>query len=220
MSISLHGMFLEPMCHQHSMSVPFHISSLQICVYIYFSDSYVHGKLGDRAWIPAKHRCQLCEGALQSEGPKLASWISVSRGESEWKDGFVDFGPVVENLRDFLNSTLVGPGNVFKYPLRVVYVCGLDHFNKCSYVEQMAKQKSMGCAVVYRSGCDEKEISNSAKKSGVLYVSLTKERGKITEISSTAIREYFQNPATSKTNIKQHIYPNVLEYMNKKYQKK
>ncbi|CAF5063401.1 unnamed protein product, partial [Rotaria sp. Silwood1] len=87
-------------------------------------DSYVHKKLGDPAWIPSEDRCQLCEGAITHEGPEMSSWISVSRGESEWSAGFVDFGPVAENFRDFLNSTLVDQQNILKYPLCVVYICG------------------------------------------------------------------------------------------------
>ena len=210
-------MFLEPTSHRHSMSFILYLL-LQVCNNISLSDSYVRNKLGDRAWIPTKYRCQLCEGAIQFEDPELLSWISVSRGESEWEGGFVDFGPVAENLRDFLNGTLVDLGNTFKYPIRVIYVCGLDHFNNCSYAENMPKQKNMGCAVVYRSGYDEKMVSNSAKNSGVIYVSLAKKHNKITEISSTDICEYFQNPLANKISIKRYIYPNVLEYMSKKYQ--
>ncbi|CAF3891635.1 unnamed protein product, partial [Didymodactylos carnosus] len=57
-------------------------------------DSYVHSKLGDSAWIPAKDRCQLCEEAIEyDEGPEISSWVTISRGESESCDGFIDFGP-------------------------------------------------------------------------------------------------------------------------------
>ncbi|CAF1275883.1 unnamed protein product, partial [Rotaria sordida] len=42
-------------------------------------DSYVHEKLGDRDWIPAKDRCRLCEAAIQYEGEELSSWVRVSR---------------------------------------------------------------------------------------------------------------------------------------------
>ncbi|CAF1340849.1 unnamed protein product [Rotaria sp. Silwood1] len=83
-------------------------------------DSYVHSKLGDPAWIPAADRCRLCEKAIEYEGSAVSSWIGVSRGESEWVNGFVDFGPVTEYLRDFLNSTLVDQNKILKYPLRVI----------------------------------------------------------------------------------------------------
>ncbi|UJR18313.1 hypothetical protein I4U23_005215 [Adineta vaga] len=183
-------------------------------------DSYVRQKLGDRAWIPANNRCRLCEGAIEYESEEISSWIRVSHGESEWSDGFVDFGPVTENFRDFLNSKLVGQGNIFKYPLRVVYVCGLDHYNKCSYVESMAKQKNMACAVVFRVGYDEKQISRSVKTTSVIYIPLSTECNKTADVSSTAIRQYFENPNTSKTHIERYIYPNVRDYMCRKYAKK
>ncbi|CAF1394899.1 unnamed protein product [Adineta steineri] len=183
-------------------------------------DSYVHSKLGDPAWISAKDRCRLCEGAIEYEGSEVSSCISVSRGESEWNGGFVDFGPVTENLRDFLNTTLVSEENILQHPLRVVYVCGLDHFNKCSYLEGMAKQRNMACAIVFRVGYDEQQVSRSIKASGVIYISLSEERTKLVDVSSTQIRQYYQNPTSKKTNIEQNIYPVVREYMSKKYQKK
>jgi hypothetical protein len=179
----------------------------------------VHPKLGDSAWIPAKDRCRLCEGAIEYEGSKLSSWICVSRGESEWDGGFVDFSPVTENLRDFLNSTLIDQENLLKYPLRVIYVCGLDHYNKCSYVERMAQQNNMSCAIVYRLGYDEQQISRSLKTSGVIYIPLSKERTTLADVSSTQIRQYFQNPTANKANIEQYIYPAVRDYMSKKYGK-
>ncbi len=191
-----------------------------VYIIIYCSDSYVRSKLGDRDWIPAKDRCQLCEGAIEYVGPEVSSWISVSRGESEWADGFVDFPLVAENFRDFLNSTLVEQENILKYPLRVVYVCGLDHFNKCSYVENMAKQNNMTCAVVFRVGYEEQQISRSVKKSGIIYIPLSEERTKLTDVSSTQIRQYFQSPTASNTNVEKNIYPNVREYMSRKYRKK
>ncbi|CAF1220355.1 unnamed protein product [Didymodactylos carnosus] len=141
------------------------------------NDSYVHSKLGDSAWIPAKDRCQLCEEAIEYHaGPEISSWVTISRGESEWCDGFIDFGPVSESLRDFLNGTLVDEENLLKYPLRVVYVCGLDHFNKCPEVENITKQRNMACAVVYRVGYEEQRIQRSVKSSGVIYIPLTEER--------------------------------------------
>ncbi|UJR08753.1 hypothetical protein I4U23_013010 [Adineta vaga] len=183
-------------------------------------DSYVHSKLGDPAWIPAKDRCKLCEATIEYEGTEVSSWISVSRGESKWDEGFVDFGPVAENLRDFLNNELVGQGNIFQHPLCVVYVCGLDHFNKCLYVENMTKQHNMACAIVFRVGYDEQQIARSVKTSGAIYIPLAKERTKLVDVSSTQIRQYFENPSSTKTNIERNIYPAVREYMSRKYRKK
>jgi nicotinic acid mononucleotide adenylyltransferase len=220
MNINLHGMFWPDTSRQHSMSFSNCFFLMDICITICYSDSYVHKKLGDSAWIPAKDRCRLCEDAIEHEGSEVSSWISVSRGESEWDDGFVDFGPVTENLRDFLNTTLVDQGDILQHPLRVVYVCGLDHFNKCSNVESMAKQRNMACAIVYRAGYDEQQITRSVQKSGAIYIPLSKERTKLADVSSTQIRQYFENSSARNTNVERNIYPAVSEYMSRKYNKK
>ncbi|CAF1278896.1 unnamed protein product [Rotaria sordida] len=154
-------------------------------------DSYVHKKLGDPAWIPAKDRCRLAERAMEYEDSEASSWISISRGESE-ADGFVDFPDVTKNFRNFLNNTLVDQENILQYPLRVVYVCGLDHYNKCSDVERMAKQNNMASAVIFRIGNDDKQISHSVGTSGAMYIPLSKERAQLPDVSSTLIREYFR----------------------------
>jgi nicotinic acid mononucleotide adenylyltransferase len=181
----------------------------------------VHAKLNDPAWIPARDRCQLCQGAIDdvtinNEEQKLPSWVSVTRGESEWAS-FVDFAPVAENFRDFLNHTLVEQERVLKHPLFVIYVCGLDHFNKCSDVRKMAELDNVIPAIVFRSGNDEQMISSVCKSSKIIYVPLTGDRKKMVDVSSTQIRQYFQNPSSSNRNIKKYIYPNVHEYMTKKY---
>ena len=133
---------------------------------------------------------------------------------------FVDFPDVTKNLRDFLNTTLVEQQRVLKHPLCVVYVCGLDHFNKCSDVERMAKKNNMASAVVFRVGYEDQKISHSYKSSGVIYIPLAKERTKLADVSSTQIREYYQNPSASKSGTEKNIYPSVRDYMSKKYGKK
>ena len=206
MYINLDGMFFQDTFHRHSMLfLNDFLHDRYICEYFH-SDAYVHSKLGDRDWIPSQDRCQLCKGAIESEHEEISSWIGVSYGESEWPNGFVDFGPVAEKFRDFLNYTLVGPEKLFKYPLRVVYVCGLDHYNKCSYVEYMAKQKNMACAVVCRVGYNEQQVARSIRRLDVIYIPLSKEHSKLPDVSSTQIRRYFEKPSTSNTYIERYIY--------------
>jgi isopenicillin N synthase-like dioxygenase len=84
----------------------------------------------------------------------------------------------------------------------------------------MAKQNNMTCAVVFRVGYEEQQISRSVKKSGIIYIPLSEERTKLTDVSSTQIRQYFQSPTASNTNVEKNIYPNVREYMSRKYRKK
>ncbi len=188
--------------------------------YLLHSDSYVRRKLGDSAWIPAKDRCQLCENALQYENTELSSWISTSRGESEWPNGFVDFPEITEDIRNFLNTVLVKQTRLLQHPLRVVYVGGLDHFNKCPDVQRMAKKNNITCAVIFRVGYDEQQINQNSPTSNVIYIPLVKERSELANISSTKIRQYFQNPAACATSIEKYIYPNVRDYMIKKYRQK
>lgn len=183
-------------------------------------DSYVRHKLGDRAWIPSKDRCKLCEDAIQAEDSSISSWISVSRGESEYSEGFIDFPEVAVNFRDFINSKLVEQQRLLKYPIRVIYVCGLDHYNKCPDVEKMAKRTNMGSAVVYRIGYDSQKITNSYKTSNIIYVSSETRNSRLPDVSSTRIREYYQNPTATKSDIERYIYPHVHNYMSKKYKKK
>ena len=86
--------------------------------------------------------------------------------------------------------------------------------NKCSYVEKMT------WVVVYRVGYEEQQAKRSAQTSGIIYAPLANERSKLADVSSTQIRQYFENPTASKRDIERSIYPNVREYMIKKYKKK
>ncbi|CAF3364423.1 unnamed protein product [Rotaria socialis] len=179
-------------------------------------DLYVHSKLGDSAWIPADDHCRLCDQVIQNyEGAEVSSWITVARGESEWSAGFVDFPPVRENLRDFLNNTLVTQEKLLKYPLRVVYACSLDHFNRCPEIKRLTESTNMACAVVYRVGEDEEQIFEATRSPNIIYVPLLDQRHTLSNLSSTQIRKYFQNPNSA---TEPFIYPNVYEYMSRRFQ--
>ena len=180
----------------------------------------MYWQFNNPSWIPATDRCQLCEDVIKNEGSELSSWIGVSRGASEWTGGFVNFGAVAGYFRDFLNSTLVEQQNFLTYPLRVVYVCGLDHFNKRPYLARMAKYDNMASAVVYRLGYEEQLIRRAVETSGVIYIPLVKERAKLPNVSSMQIRRYFENPTGNHGHIEQSIYPHIREYMTKKYKTK
>lgn len=176
--------------------------------------------MGDRTWIRAADRCKLCEEAIEYEGPTLSSWVSISRAESDWPHGFVNFGPVTESLRDFLNSKLVGQGNILKHELRVVYVCGLDHYNRCSDYQEMATKKNISFAVVYRPGCEERQILHATKTSGAIYIPLIHERNNLIDVSSEEIQRYFEGSNAKNDVIDRNIYPHVREYLRKKYKNK
>ena len=158
------------------------------------SDSYVRGKLREEA-ILGHERCDLCACAIEedqhSRGEKR--WLSVSRAETECRRGFVDFPAVTRALLVFLNSILFEREKVLKHPLHVIYVCGLDHFNKCAAIEALASYNYIMCAVVYRKGYDEKHIRRVNALSKIIYVPLENERRQLQDISSTEIRTRLRN---------------------------
>ncbi|CAM4838778.1 unnamed protein product, partial [Rotaria magnacalcarata] len=118
----------------------------------------------------------------------LAGYLSPTQAESEYYDGFVDFPEVTKTLSQFLNSILFGSGKLLKYPLYVVYVCGLDHFNKCPDVLRLSENKFIKCAVVSRKGCDERRIRRLDESSNIIYVPLDDKHNELSDISSTEIR--------------------------------
>ncbi len=175
--------------------------------------------MGEPDWISAEDRCKLCEEAIKSENSD--DFFAVSRGECECKGGFVDFDEVSKNLAEFLNSTLCGPDKLLDHPLKVVYVCGLDHFNKCPYVEQLAHAKNMACAVIYRLGANDDHIKISEEKSSnIYYITLEDERknGTLVDINSTAIRKHYRTPNNPDPDT--ISYPCVIDYYKEKFKDK
>ncbi len=176
---------------------------------IIFSDSYVRGKLG-KATIPGRDRCDLCELAIREHEreTETSHWLSVSRAESEYRHGFVDFGPTTQALRQYLNSALLVSYQFLKNPLYVIYVCGLDHFNKCPDVRRLAREKYIKCAVVYRKECDERHVSKFDESSNIIYIPLDDERKNLIDISSTEIRRRWRK---SSNDITQFTYASVVD---------
>ncbi len=169
--------------------------------------------MGSSDWIPGEERCELCEEAIKSEG--LEDFISVSKGEVEY-NGFVDFDEVSENLAKFLNSKLCGPGKLLENPLKVVYVCGLDHFNKCPYVARLSNEPNMACAVIYRLGAFDDHIKTLEKKSpNIYYITLENDRETLIDISSTAIRKQYRTSINIDSDTLS--YPCVMKYYQKKF---
>ena len=73
---------------------------------------------------------------------------------------------------------------------------------------------------VYRVGYEEQQAKRSLQTSGIIYVPLAKKRSKLPDVSSTQIRQYFENSDATNRDIERNIYPNVREYIMKKYKKK
>jgi nicotinic acid mononucleotide adenylyltransferase len=173
----------------------------------------VRTKLGTVHFIPAIKRSELCREAIREEG--LDSWLSVAKGEHQWDGGFIDFDQVSLTLARFLNERLYKSKKVLEHPLKVLYVCGLDHFNKCNYVVDLLDENELGFAVIYRLGADERHIERLAGRSArAHYIPLTDERSTLFDISSTGIR---QQHANDSTNLEQLTYPSVCSYLKEKY---
>jgi hypothetical protein len=181
------------------------------------SDAYVRNKLGKSA-MPASYRCELCELGINehNDTKKGPHWICVSRAESEYQGGFVDFSPVSIEFSRYLNSILSGPKKFFKHPLYVIYVCGLDHFNKCRDVKSLAREKHIKCAVIYRKGSDEQHILKLDASSNIIYVPLDNERQNLVDISSTEIRHRLEN---SMQDIDQLTYDSVVQSLKSTHYK-
>ena len=178
-----------------------------------FSDEYVRGKLG-KATIPGRDRCDLCELAIKDHESetRTRSWLNVSRAECEYRYGFVDFSPTTKALSQYLNSLLLVSRRYLKKPLYVIYVCGLDHFNKCSDVRRLAQEKYIKCAVIYRQNNNEQNISKLDPSSNIIYVPLNNERSDILDISSTEIRRCWKNQPDQLIHL---TYPSVIKRLKK-----
>ncbi|CAF1366557.1 unnamed protein product [Adineta ricciae] len=179
-------------------------------------DSYVRHKLGEADWISGAERSDLCHYAIKHD--KLEDFVSVSKGELECR-GFVDFDQVIIQLERFLNHELHKSQSIISHPLKVVYVCGLDHFNKCPYVETLAEAKNVACAVIYRLGASDDRIKRlQERNSKIYYITLDDERETLVDISSTEIRKRYRD-SFQQTDTDEITYPFVQKYLTKKYQK-
>lgn len=165
--------------------------------------------MGAKDYISSEQRCRLCEDAIREE--KLEHFITVSRGECEWPSGFVDFDEVTRQLAEFLNSPKTDDQLSSIQPITVVYVCGLDHFNKCSYVADLAREENIACAIIYRQGASDQYIRNLPQRSqNIFYISLDENRSTLVDISSTAIREHHRN--RNYAELDRLSYPSVSQY--------
>ena len=162
-----------------------------------------------RDYIDSDKRYELCREAIKEEG--VQGFISVSKAEIGCSRGFVDFDEVTISLEKFLNSSQTAPQLQEIQPIKVVYVCGLDHFNKCPHVGYLAKQKNIGCAVIYRHGASDQYIQQSRPSSApIYYIPLDENQSHFDDISSTAIRKYHQT--RNYTQLEQLTYPSVIKY--------
>ena len=149
----------------------------------------------------SEFRCRLCEAAIEEEGTR--EWMGISRGESEYSTS-VWAPQVCKCLATFLNHE--STGLELHHPIRVIYVCGLDHFNVAHHgsISRLTEEHNLGLAVVYRQGEDESNIHRTIKHNPqVMYVDLMEQRDILVNISSTKAREAPDVTLTYKSVIQQ-----------------
>lgn len=160
-------------------------------------------------YIESHERSKLCKEAIREE--RAQGFISVSTAEIDCSRGFVDFDEVTISLEKFLNRTQTTPDLTDARPIQVIYVCGLDHFNKCSHVAYLAKEKNIACAVIYRHGASDDHIQRMRhSSSNIYYIPLGDNQMNLNDISSTAIRKHYQNG--DYTSLGQLTYSSVVRY--------
>jgi hypothetical protein len=126
------------------------------------------------------------------------------------------FDEVGENLAHFLDLRLCERHKLLKHPLKVVYICGLDHFNKCPYVAGLSNEPKMAFAVIYRLGAFDDHIKTLEKTSpNIYYTTFENDRETLIDISSTAIRKQYRTSINIDSDTLS--YPCVMKYYQKKF---
>ncbi|CAF1247185.1 unnamed protein product [Didymodactylos carnosus] len=171
-------------------------------------ENYVRNKLG-HLYIKSNDRLKMCQEAIRES--QQDDWLCVDQDEIN-ADDFIDFPEVCELFHERLNNLVVKEKKLLVKQIRVIYVCGLDHFNKCSSVRGLAKDH-LGVAVIYRPGYNEHMIKHVLENSkNIFYIPFTdEERHELKDISSTLIR----NNYSTNQSCDSLTYPSVIEHLNK-----
>ncbi|CAF4505661.1 unnamed protein product, partial [Rotaria sp. Silwood2] len=117
---------------------------------------------------------------------------------------------VTQSLYKYVNKKLNLPKAI-----RVIYVVGLDSFNRYKGLRSLRKPQG-GIAVIYRPGEDQRLVTSKTIRNdpNVFYVSANEEHIKIStteldDISSTLIRQKLKRNEAC-----EHLtYPSVLDYL-------
>ena len=76
--------------------------------------------------IPFKSRCEMINDAIEEYKNQVKFPIFLHKWEGSHKK-FIDFPEVISEIQNQLNKEC-------KQSIKVVYVCGMDHFCKCRYL--------------------------------------------------------------------------------------
>ncbi|CAF1376230.1 unnamed protein product [Rotaria sordida] len=163
-------------------------------------DEYVQEKLGNY-FIPSHHRINMCQKAIQEENQQ--DWLAVDKVEC--MDTFLN--NVTYSLQEFINKNF----NMEK-AIRVIYVAGLDLFNRCHGMNFLGQSHIGGVVVVYRYGQNTSRIKSFIDKNSlkISFILLDNQDDyKSYDISSTLIRQKLK----LNENCSRLTYNSVLEYL-------
>ena len=174
-------------------------------------DSYVRSKLGDHDCIGTEDRlnmCQLSIDAQQGQDVGSQPFLSLDAWESSSCSHPIDHNKVTLSLREYLAQHFPNES------IRVVYLCGSDHFTRCRYMVWLRQQTNVSVAMVKRPS----HLKNNAHNDGgfsqdsetfedVYVIETSREE----DCSSTLIRQRAQAGET----ISDLVFPQVEEYMRK-----
>ena len=191
-------------------------------------DQYVQGKLG-QDFISSKHRIEMVQKAIQEENQQ--HWLAVDQSKVIGiylfllsplvisffffiAPIFVSSNKVTLSLQNFLNGKFQ-----LDKPIRVIFVAGLDLFNRCNGMNGLRQAHMGGVAVVYRNGQNKDLIKSLINQNNAkaYFISLDdQEQNQSTDISSTLIRQKLQ----INEDCSHFMYKSFLEYLQMTHSKK
>lgn len=143
---------------------------------------YVASKLQDE-YIETETRLKLCEISIEQaekEHLDVSPFLSVDAWESVECDGFVDFPEVSISLNEFIKQEFPQTN------IKLIYLCGSDHINKCRYVLSFPKKLQIGVGILQRPSHSQLSGSNTGKgEKDIYHIETTMQE----ECSSTLVRK-------------------------------
>ena len=180
-------------------------------------DSYVRSKLGDDDCIGTADRLNMCELSIEARQKlealsrpdtqlEAATFLSIDTWESTSCPRCVDHHTVTLSLRDYLAQHFPEEN------IRVIYLCGSDHFFRCRCMVWLRQQMNISVAVVNRpshqnSADDRLHSLNPEELKDVHVIETNKEE----DCSSTTIRKKVRTGES----ISELVFSEVEDYMRK-----
>eukprot|EP00475_Leptophrys_vorax_P031954 TRINITY_DN4880_c0_g1_i3.p1 TRINITY_DN4880_c0_g1~~TRINITY_DN4880_c0_g1_i3.p1 ORF type:complete len:215 (-),score=47.36 TRINITY_DN4880_c0_g1_i3:10-654(-) len=162
-------------------------------------DDYVKTKLGRDA-VPAKQRIEMIKLAL-----KGAPWIEVDSWEAE-QDSFVDFPEVTAHLQSKMDDF----AEKCQVDLRVFYVCGTDHAQKCGLLNGIRSVPKARVCAISRPGF----VLRKGEKTYVVKLPADFSNS-MADLSSTKVRKLCSGRSCTRDKLLDLVHEPVADYMIK-----